>query len=453
MKNLTKILILIGIMALVLGCGDNTDDSGSGSGSGSHTSVDKSFYGNWISIEGGDGLKIDKSFSNGVKSLGNNYIEVTKDGDKILYLRDGSNNITVTGQLYNNVKHIQKLDKESQEKRLVYKPEFKNSLKETRYKVTINDGFSKQTKEVSANGKFSFSGVHKGVSIVDIQQVIDIQPVIDDDNETETNVTITVRGEGNVSIGNFPTPTKEDKYNFKTKQVINTQDKDDRYMYENRTYTGKLVFENTGRELAVGLNYEIVTDDPYVEELTHEVVLGSVEAKESVEIPFTITFRRLDKISHRVKLDFLIRDINGKEWLDNVYLDVYQTPINVNLKTKSSNLKGYFITPEHDVVDIDTNNIKVILPSRPTKEYFFVVVSPKDKNEETAYSLGIDVNTTEFDTFHDTSAFEPNNKEEEATHLHVGDSIKSYLHIGDIDFYTIDFVEGLSFDPPALPFN
>jgi hypothetical protein len=254
-------------------------------------------------------------------------------------------------------------------------------------------------------------------------------------------------------LGNFPIPDKNTKYNFKTKNVIDTQDKDDRYMYERRTFTGKLYFKNTGEELAAGLNYEITTDDPYVEELTHDVVMGSVEAGGTAEIPFTISFRRVDKIAHRVKLDFLIRDVNRKEWLDYVYLDVYQTPVNVNLKTKTSNLKGYFITPEHEIIDIDTKDIVVKIPSRPDASYYFIVSSPLTIGTETAYSLGIDVNTTEFGDFHDTSAYEPNNVEEQATKLSIGDSIKSFIHKGDIDFYTIDFQENLSFEPPRLPFN
>jgi len=442
--------------------------------------VDKEFYSNWIYIDTGESIRVDKNFEYPIKRLGKNFIEITKDEQKYMLLRDGSNKGTVRGRLYTDIEYVQKIDKETEEKIKEIKPIFRKEANIV-YKVTINDGFFKQTKYIYSNGEFSFHGVVTGearvsigkVDVGDIEEVVgdieEIDEVIGDDKEptiqesegTEEvvpqqeevfNEVVPIKEE-DTNLGNFSIPDKNDKYNFKTTKVIDTQDEDDRYMYEGRTFKGKLYFKNTGEEMAEALNYEITTDDPYVEELTHDIVMGSVEAGATVEIPFEITFGRLDKIAHRVKLDFLIRDVNKNEWLDHVYLDVYQTPITVNLKTKTSNLKGYFITPEHEIINIDTTDIKVKIPSRPDSYYYFLVTSPKEIGAETAYSLGIDVNATEFEDFHDTSAYEPNNIEENATKLSVGDSIKSFIHKGDIDFYTIDFKENLSFEPPRLPFN
>ena len=430
----------------------------------------KEFYGNWVYIDSGKSQKIDSLFIEDIKRLGDNFIELTRNNQ--ILLRDGSSDGVVRGRLYTDIEHIQKFDREREEKITSYVPIFKKPNGEHKYKVIIDDGFYKQTKIVSANGEFRFKGVNIGISkiaIIDIEQVLG-----NDDTEIEENATIVVSTpndplktptetpifQGEIPIknevtdlGNFPIPDKKVNYNFKTTKVIDEQSEDDRYMYENRTYTGKLSFVNSGTETAVALNYEITTSDPYVEELTHDVVMGSVDANESIEIPFEITFRRMDKIAHRVKLDFLIRDVNGKEWLDHVYLDIYQTPVTVNIKTKTSNLKGYFVTPEHEVIKLDTKDIKVKIPSRPDSNYYFLVTSPKETGAETAYSVGVDTNTTDFENFHDTSAFEPNNLEEKATKLELGDSIKSFIHKGDIDFFTIDFKEGLSFEPPQLPFN
>jgi len=443
----------------------------------------KEFYGNWVYIESGESEKIDKNFEFPIKRLGQNFVEITKDEQKYMLLRDGSNSGVVRGKLYTDIEYVQKIYKETGEKIKKIKPIFHKESKIV-YKVTINDGFFKQTRVVSANGEFSFSGVVIGrskitigkIDVGDIEEVLDGEEdvLVEDSNgiEDETqdidssqdeesdphkeqevfNDIVPIKEE-DTDLGNFSIPDKNDKYNFKTSKVIDTQDKDDRYMYEGRTFKGKLYFKNTGKEMASGLNYEINTDDPYVEDLTYDIVMGSVEAGASIEIPFEITFGRLDKIAHRVKLNLIIRDAHKKEWLDNVYLDVYQTPITVNLKTKTSNLKGYFITPEHEIINIDTTDIKVKIPSRPDSYYYFLVTSPKEIGAETAYSMGIDINATEFADFHDTSAFEPNNIEEKATTLSVGDSIKSFIHKGDIDFYTIDFQENLSFEPPRLPFN
>ena len=442
------------------------------------TSITKTNNGNWIYIEDGTEEKIDKEFAYPIKYLGKNFIEVTKeDNSTHILLRDGSPDGVVRGRLYTDIEFVQKLNKETNEKVTSPEPRFKKPKNGEKYTVIIDDGFNVQHKTVSANGKFSFSGVTtmKESRVIVLKGAIsvgDIEEIIADDEEdngivirsNEKNATriknddiifddnLSVKHE-DTDLGNFPIPDKNTKYNFKVTKTIHEQDKDDRYMYENRTYKGKLTFTNTEKEMATALNYEITTSDPYVEELTHDIVMGSVEAGGSVEIPFEITFGRLDKIAHRVKLDFLIKDVNGKQWLDNVYLDVYQTPINVNLKTKTSNLKGYFITPEHEIISIDTKDIKVRIPNRPDSSYYFLVTSPKDIGAETAYSLGVDVNASEFEDFHDTSAYEPNNLEEKATKLQVGDSIKSFIHKGDIDFYTIDFQKSMSYEPPRLPFN
>jgi hypothetical protein len=450
---------------------DTTDDSNTNSIE-TTSSGKNEFYGNWIYVDNGAVLKIDESFSLAIKRLGNNFIEITKeDGSKSMLLRNGSTNGVVRGRLYTDIEMVKKLDVKRGEKITHYIPIFKKSKNTKKYKVVFDDGFNKQSKIVSENGTFSFSGVTTGtrgkISILRMDEVLgDDEEEVADDNKTEeqgeesvVDGTKTVfEGTAHIKeeetdLGNFSIPDKVDTYNFKTTKVIDIQDKDDRYMYESRTFSGKLSFRNTGEETAKALNYKITTNDPYVNELKHEIVMGSVEANKSIEIPFEITFGRLDKIAHRVKLDFLIRDANGKEWIDYVYLDVYQTPINVNLKTKTSNLKGYFITPEHEIIDFDTKDILVKIPSRPDATYYFIVSSPIDIGAETAYSLGIDVDALEFENFSDTSAYEPNNVEEKATKLLVGDSIKSFIHKGDIDFYTIDFQEKLSYEPPRLPFN
>ncbi|SFV67156.1 hypothetical protein MNB_SV-14-137 [hydrothermal vent metagenome] len=388
-----------------------------------------------------------------------------------MLLRNGSNNAVVRGQIYNLVKTVQKIDKLTQKSTTHYIPVLKKSKNIKNLRVTIDDGFTKQTRRVKADGKFTFSKFNMG----DISVIIDGEKEEEVKND-EINTTSTVRlFEENLTIssedndlGNFYVPetianneSEENEpvervtptHNFKTMKVIDVQDKDDRYMYENRTYKGKLVFKNTGETIATALNYSITTNDQYVESITHDIIMGSVDVNQSVEIPFEVTFRMLDKIKHHVELDFIIRDVNGNEWLDNAYLDVYQTPVWVNLKTKSSKLKGYFVTPEHEVIDIDTSDIRVKLPVRPDANYYFVVSSPENIDTETAYSIGIDVNASEFEDFHDTSAFEPNNTEEKAKKIEVGDSIKSFIHKGDIDFFSIKFKENISFTPPPLPFN
>jgi len=458
MKYIKILLTIIITIVLLVGCGNEEENTTEPTDTNTTSNrVDKDFYGNWKNLDTGEVEKIDKNYTYPITSLGSNFIKVTKEDKEFMLLRYGSNNGTVKGRLYSDITSLQKSSQKISKKL--------NSSK--KFIVTIDDGSQKQTQEVLGNEEFSFSGVHSGGSVrVTIKSKIgDIEdtlppesnntnePIIDE-NFTTPNI--------NTDLGNFPVPAeessendnKENSYNLKLVKT-DIQDEDDRYMYSEGTYSGVLTYKNFNKKEAIGLNYTLTTDNNYVDDLEVEVQTGTVLPDQSVDIPFTITFKMLDKIKHTVKLDFLVRDANGKDvMLDNVYLDFYQTSIWVNIKAKTSNIKGYFVTPEHEVVDIDSNNMKVRLPKRPNDKYYFVVTQPTDISEETIYSLGVDVNASEFGNFHDTSIYEPNNSENSATKLHINDSIKSYIHKGDIDFYTIDFQSNLSFvNPPNLPFD
>ena len=451
--------------------------------------IDKKFYGYWVYVEDGSYEKIDKDFAYEIKPFGDNLIKIERDSKEYTLLRKGSNDASISGQVYNDVTQLEKFSNEKQKKLTYYVPSFQKGESNNLY-ITVHDGFNKYTQKVNSDGSFHVSGIQwfgdysstKNNNVMS-KSISSYYKEDDDmlgncrtakkrcDNEgnltlvsvNEKNETRVIHYEDNVSLpdkdtnlGNYYIGDKENEYNFKTTQVINSKDKDDRYMYENRTYKGILIFKNTGNKIANGLNYTISTDDhQYVEKLTDESTdnLGSIESNQSQEIPFEITFGRLGKIKHKVKLDFIIRDAYGKEWLDNVYLDVYQTPITVNIKSKSSKLKGYFITPEHDILNIDTKDIEVKLPRRPDGKYFFVVSKPSSIDEETGYSIGIDVDAPNFEGYKDTSAYEPNDNEATATKLEIGSNIRAFVHKNDIDFYTIDFKSDISFTPPSLPFK
>lgn len=423
--------------------------------------VEEKYYGYWKYLDTGEEIKIDKSSLLTFNKIGENFIKI----DNRPLLRNGSNDATIKGSVYNLVLKT----KDETTNKVKYSTLFQKTEKYRRIKVRINDGFRTKEQEISNENKNFF---FPKMSIGDVGVIITGEKVDENNNDENNNrqeeeifnETFHINNK-DTDLGNFyitenniedniedNSSNKVPTYNFKTTQVIDLQDKDDRYMYENRTYNGKLKFKNTGDNIAEGLNYTISTNDPYVESITSENILNSLEANKTAEIPFEISFRTLNKMQHRVKLDFLIRDANSNEWLDNVFLDVYQTPISLVVTTKSSSLKGYIITPEQEIIDINTNNIEVKVPKRVDGKYYFVVLEPNTISEETAYSFAIDSSTQSFDTFKETDIFEPNDTEEEATPLKLGDSNLSFINVGDIDFYTINFDNNLSFTPPQLPF-
>ena len=439
-------------------------------------SVNKAFQGKWKNLDTGGFEKIDDNYSYSISSLGDNFIKVTKENNKeFMLLRYGSANGTVKGQLYSDISSIQKSSQKMVRKKIDHRE----------FRVTIDDGVTIQTTDVQSDGRFNFLGVHSGDSVrITIHRKIggfedDILPDEDGDDEQNREEEVIIV-DGNFSIPNINTdvgtfivpaeessqeideepnaePDEESKkqsYNLKLIQT-DIEDQDDRYMYSEGSYSGEFTYKNFGKTEAIGLNYTLSTDDAYVDSLELEVKTGTLLPDESISLPFRISFKMLDKVKHTVKLTFLVRDANGKDiMLDYVYLNIYQSSIWVNIKAKTSNIKGYFVTPEHEVINIDSSNMRVRLPKRPNEKYYFVVTQPTDIEEETIYSIGVGIDAPKFGTFNKTGIYEPNNDESSATKLKVNDGIKSFIDKEDVDFYTIDFKLNNSFiNPPNLPFE
>ena len=80
------------------------------------------------------------------------------------------------------------------------------------------------------------------------------------------------------------------------------------------------------------------------------------------------------------------------------------------------------------------------MPFRPNAQYE-IMLSNTDVDNETTYSIGIDCSNaseTEMQSFNDTSLYEPNDNEQTAHTIAIGNNIVSYLHKGDLDYYIID---------------
>ena len=95
----------------------------------------------------------------------------------------------------------------------------------------------------------------------------------------------------------------------------------------------------------------------------------------------------------------------------------------------------------HKVKDIDIGSYGTIqLPLVSDEEYHLLLSNSSFKNE-TAYSLGINKAPQSFETFDETSAQEPNNQESTASTVSLNESIVSYLHATDLDYWKISLPE------------
>jgi len=395
------------------------------------SNFDESLRGEWIYVHNGEKVYIDENFEESIVKIDDKLLEIEKDGVINHLIRYGVNDTTVKGNLYQE-------------------EDTKRSISRALNKVgNINvilkhhmDHKNDKTQILRDSGEFEFTDVKTGKYI--------LQASTEDNISVEAEVDI--YGE-EISLGGFKL-VSDDGYNFKTEFIINNS-KGGYLFGDQNTYNGTILIKNIGTKKGRGLNYTFNSDSPYIANISSEIVLGTVDVNKSIEIPFSVTFNILDKTTVSIPLNVTIKDANGNEWLDTIFLHVYQTPMYVNITTKEANVKGYIIENAHELKQINTSNSSIVLPYKAGESYYLVLSNP-NIDSETPYSIGVDVETLPFDTFRDTSAHEPNNKEIDAKSIKVGESTISYLHESDIDYFIIDMSNsddvGL-FSPPQMPFK
>lgn len=436
MKNILITLLIILTFNACGGGGDSKEDSTNMS-STTKVMADETLRGEWMYINDGSTVYIDENFVYPITKVDSTLIKVSKNGTTYHLMRSGIDTTVVTGDLYANASAALSPARQKGPARSI------GNIGNINIVLShITDKRNKKEQDIPSTGKFVFNDVKSGEYTIEATTT---------DNLTVTT-DVDIYGE-EISLGGF-TLVNNDGYNFKTEFIIDNSDSG--YFYGSlKTYTGKLKIKNIGTVKGTGLNYTFSTDSPYVSEYSTEIVLGTVDVNKTIDIPFTISFGILDKATVTIPLDIKIKDVNNNEWVDTVFFHVYQTPMNVNIATKEANVKGYIIAPGHELTPINTSNANILIPYRAGKTYYLVLSNP-NINSETPYSIGIDTGTLSFDTFQETGAHEPNNQESQAFTIRPNESIVSYLHEGDIDYYIIDMSSNTDvglFSPPQMPFR
>jgi hypothetical protein len=440
MKKIIPITLLLS--SLFLGCGGGSSSNKEESSSTETTTINKSFdnslRGEWIYIYDNKKVYIDDTFEHTIRKIDDNLIQVTKDDLTYYLMRFGTNTTTVKGNLYDDSslnssisKAISRVSSRIGSMNVILK----------HYKDSDNNKEQKLENDTS----FEFDNVQSGEYTL-------IASTEDVNNPLSVSSKVYIEGE-EISLGGFKL-VSDDGYNFKTEFSI--ENSQNGYLFGNQTvYSGKMIIKNIGNKEGTGLNYSFTSDSPYIASMHNEIILGTVEVNSSIKIPFDITFNILDKTKVDIPINVTITDALNHKWYDTVFLHVYQTPMHLNIATKEANVKGYIIDDGHNVKQIDTGTSTIILPYKAGESYYLVLSSP-NKNDETPYSIALDTDTMDFSTFQNTGIYEPNDKESEATTLKVGESLISYLHKGDIDYFKLDMTTSLDnglFSPPQMPFK
>ena len=438
-----KLIVLSLATALILlsGCGEEANSNDifeeGANGNSIESSVadessdfDESLRGEWIYVHNGEKVYIDENFDEKILKVDNTLLTIAREGVDYHLIRYGINTTVVTGNLYKSSSSLRmNRDASSVGNVNIVLKHYVDKKKD-----------KKQT--VSSTGEFTFRDVQTGSYTFEAT--------------TEDNMTVSadvdIYGE-ELSLGSFKL-VSDNGYNFKTEYMINNS-KGGYLFGDQTTYDGKLLIKNIGNKKGTGLNYTFSSDSPYISQMSADIVLGTVDVNKSIEIPFNVTFNILDKTTVSIPIDVTIKDANGNEWNDTLFVHVYQTPMYLNIATQKANIKGYIIDEAHQLQQIDTGDATIVLPYKAGQSYYLVLSNPNIDNE-TLYSIGLDSEALDFENFQDTSAYEPNNQESEATTLKMKESLISYLHEGDIDYYKLDMSSsediGL-YSPPQMPFK
>jgi len=421
MKNI--LLVFSFVIVFFSGCGEESETK---------VSFDNSLRGEWIYVDSGKKVYLDETFDKDYTKVDDTLLIVDEGGVDHHLIRYGNDSTVVKGNIYTNSNIARALKKS---------PGRGIGKMDVVLKHYVDEKNNKKT-ESNEEGSFEFTNVQTGEYTLE---------AIDKQTNTKVSADIEVYDE-ELSIGSFKL-VSADGYNFKTEYVINNS-KGGYLFADQEQYNGKILIKNIGNKKGIGLNYTFSSSSAYIESMKTEIVLGTVDINKSIEVPFSISFNLLDKDSVSIPIDVMIKDANGNSWYDTFFLHVYQTPLYLNIATKKANIKGYVIDYAHQLKKINTSKDTVILPYLAGKSYYLVLSNP-NINNETSYSIGFDTEVQGFEDFRDTSAFEPNNKETESTTLYMKDSIVSYLHEGDIDYYELKMNLGDmgKFSPPQMPFK
>ena len=408
-------IILISLYFLAACSTSESDQATSG-----QTANPTNFLETWVYIDTGNELLLSENTSGKISVLDDNLISITDSEGQIRHLlRSGINNVTVSALVTNHGT------------------------------ATISAPTAKISRNLQANkGTAGIAGIN--VILQNINQGPAVTTSTDSSGQISTSVptgtyeitsedsngntveaTVTVNGE-ETDIGTL-TLVDPQGYNFKVELIM---DKD--YVYGDfQTYTGKIRVHNIGSIEGTGLSFNVGCADVYIQTCVVDNVLGSISSGGYKDIPISVSFKFLDDIRYKLSLPVTITDVNYKQWSDPAMLTVYKNVMRVNIKSSDSYVKGFLIVPGRNLIRINTQSNTIKVPYQPDKQYKLLIANPSISGE-TAYSVGIDTAVLDLTNFTDTGSYEPNNSETQAQSLAPKSAITSYLHSGDLDYYTIN---------------
>ena len=377
--------------------------------------IDPKFYGGWTYTHNGQEIYITSETSLVLEEIADSgLLTVTNDGIKYHLMRSSVAKVNLSGRI------------EAASLAVKSSPLKKASGHAgiARFDVIIENVLDSSIRaEITTdeNGTFSDTSLPAGTYNM---------TAIDGDNELKATVNIERKEE---NLGTFKI-TDDASYNFKAELIL-----DKEFIYaDTSSYTGKIRIHNLSEIRGTGLYYTISLTDDNLISFQNDNAKGTLDPLTYQDINVSFSFNPLFENEKSINIDVEIGDVYLNTWNDSFNFTVYKSPIDINMLSESSNVKGYLIMPNtNKIKQIDMKNGTLQVPTLSNKTYD-LVISNMTLDEETSYSIAInkDANSS-FNTFNYTPAHEPNNNEDEATELYTNDSVVSYIHIEDVDYWKI----------------
>lgn len=390
--------------ATLLGCfGCDTPQESNNSG------LDSSLWGRWIYIDSGNNIQLTKDSHYSPSMIDSNLIAITSSNGTTRYLlRDGSSSVPVSGYVNSLANSASKaLFSSGQENAggisLILTNKDDDNLSSTT--TTASDDSINTTVPA---GDYQISSNYGGVGGM---------------------ANITVSGES-TDFGTLN--LVGDTANFKAEIVSNNH-----FFYaDNSLHSGHVTITNTGSYNASGLSYNFICNSPYITSCDIPSSVSSLHAGGSRSFPYTLSFSPITEERVQVRIPVVITDTSNQSWTDEIVIPLYRESVHLNYAAQ-----GYFravvLAPGHQVVYINAPTGSLEIPYRSNGSVA-IVISASIASYEKFYSFGLNTPVTLDSSFTNTASFEPNNHAAEASSVSIGQIVTSYIHAGDVDYYTFD---------------
>jgi hypothetical protein len=303
--------------------------------------------------------------------------------------------------------------------------------------ANLNDAANEVSASSDADGNFTVEGTIPGDSyeVTTGGQTTVVTPNTDGENIGTLTVTDGVNFK--VSISPYP-------YNDSVDMM---------QLYVGTAYTFYIEIQNTGTEDCLASTYRITPPSGLAvvpQGNIFEDNLGTIEPGTKKYIFIGALCNSIPEESVYKTIGITITDVNGKVWNDSVALKFNREKITFNIRSaglqlsSSSVISGVVIVPSARAYHFRTSynsglyTASVTVPKYSSGDYL-IVFSGATADTEAKYSLGVGAAAdADLSVLVPPDSYEPNNTEDAAARLHLGETIKSYLQKNDIDYYRVN---------------